>query len=119
MALFLRIAAIFSLLAISACGTWVPPIARDLPRSFGPTPEFDRRVQQRFPIESEETALITELRNERFSIDQSPDPTGTYRHEARYVRQDVACKTTWAILWNGERGKITAIQGRYSGEICL
>jgi hypothetical protein len=111
--------AIFSLLAISACTSSTPPIARDLPRSFGPTSDFDRRIQQRFPAYSDEAVLVAELRKERFSIDETRDPSGTYRHLAHYKRQDLACRTSWAILWNGEQGKITKIEGRYSGEICL
>jgi hypothetical protein len=111
--------AILSLLAISACTSSTPPIARDLPRSFGPTADFDRRIQQRFPAGSDETVLVAELRLEQFSIDETRDPSGTYRHLAHYKRQDLACRTSWEILWNGERGRITQIEGRYSGEICL
>jgi hypothetical protein len=111
--------AIFSILAISACTNSTPPIARDLPRAFGPTSDFDRRIQQRFPVSSDETVLVAELRKERFSIDETPDRSGTYRHSAHYVRQDIACRTSWTIRWNGEQGKIIKIEGRYSGEICL
>src|SRR5580704_10714832 len=110
---------ILSLLAICACTSTTPPIARELPRSFGPTADFDRRIQQRFPAGSDETALIAELRQEQFSIDETSDPSGAYRHLAHFKRQDLACRTSWEILWSGERGKISKIEGRYSGEICL
>jgi hypothetical protein len=111
--------AIVSLLAISACTSWTPPIARDLPRSFGPTGDFDKRIQQRFPAGSDEAVLVAELRQERFSIDKTRDSSGTYRHLAHYKRQEIACRTSWEVLWNGEQGRIVNIEGRYSGEICL
>jgi hypothetical protein len=111
--------AIFLLLVISGCTSWTPPIARDLPRSFVPTSDFDSRIQQRFPPYSDEAALVAELRKERFSVDETRDPSGTYRHLAHYTRQDIACRTAWTILWNEEQGRIIKIEGRYSGEICL
>lgn len=94
-------------------------MARDLPRSFVPTADFGRKVQQRFPTGSDEAVLVAELRQERFSIDKTRDPSGTYRHVAHYTRQELACRTSWAVLWNGEQGRIVTIEGRYSGEICL
>jgi hypothetical protein len=102
----------------SACTSWTPPIARDLPRPFGPTGGFDKRIQQRFPAGSDETVLVAELRQERFSTDEIRDSSGTYRHFAHYKRQEIACRTSWEVPWNGEQGKIVKIEGRYSGEIC-
>jgi hypothetical protein len=110
---------ILSLLAISACTSWTPPIARDLPRSFVPTSDFDNRIRQRFPAGSDEAVLVAEMRHERFSIDKIWDWSGNYRHLAHYTRQEIACRTSWDVLWNGEQGKILNIQGRYTGEICL
>jgi hypothetical protein len=110
--------AILMLVAISACTSWTPPIGRDLPRAFGPTADFDKRMQQRFPAGSDEAALVAELRQERFSIDKTRDPSGTFRHLAHYTRQDI-CRTSWEVLWNGEQGRIVEIKGKYSGEICL
>jgi hypothetical protein len=111
--------AIVSLLAISACTSWTPPIARDLPESPVGTGDFDKRIQQRFPAGSDEAALAAELHGERFSIDETPDSSRTYRYAAHYTRQEIACRTSWTVLWNAGQGKIEEIVGRYSGEICL
>jgi hypothetical protein len=111
--------AIASLLAISACTSWTPPIARDLPRAFGPTGDFDKRIQQRFPAGSDEAALVAELHGERFSIDETRDSSVAYRHLAHYTRREIACRTSWTVLWNAEQGRIEKIVGRYSGEICF
>ena len=81
--------------------------------------DFNKRIQQRFPAGSDEAVLVTELREERFSIDETRDSSGTYRHLAHYKRQDIACRTSWDVLWSGEQGRIVTIEGRYSGDICL
>jgi len=111
--------AIFCVLLVSACSEPDPPIARDLPKSFGPTPDFDKRIKQQYPIGSDETRLLTDLRNERFSIVESHDPSSPYRLSANYKSGHFPCGETWIVQWTGEHGKINDVAGHYSGKLCF
>lgn len=44
-----------------------PELVRGLPRSFGPTSDFDQRAKERFPIGSDQEKLAAELRHQRFA----------------------------------------------------
>jgi hypothetical protein len=104
---------------VAACTKPTPPIAQGLPKDFGPTPYFDGRVKERFPIGSNEVSLLAELRDERFEIKETNELSSDYRLSARYEVQNFPCTETWTVLWTAEQGRITDIKGRYSGQICL
>jgi hypothetical protein len=97
---------------LSACSDSPPPMATGLPKSFGPTPDFDIRIKQRFPIGSDEGNLLTELRVERFVIVESHDPAIPYKRSALYENHNFPCKETWSIQWTADKGKITEMVGR-------
>jgi hypothetical protein len=111
--------AVLSALLLSACSDPTPLIGQGLPKSFGPTPEFDRRIRQRFPIGSDEAVLLAELRSERFAIKETHDLSSRYRFTALYEAHEVVCKESWTVQWTAEQGRISNIAGEYSGEICL
>jgi hypothetical protein len=60
--------AVFSVLLISACSDSTPPIGRGLPKSFGPTPDFDRRIKERFPVGSDAESSHRKSLNTRRDI---------------------------------------------------
>ena len=103
---------------LSACSNPTPPIAEGLPKTFGPTPDFDARMRQRFPVGSAENKLITELHTENLAIEEIHDPSSQYRRAA-YESHVFPCKETWTVWWSAERGQIISIEGRYSGQLCL
>jgi hypothetical protein len=107
--------------AVSAlgCANPVPQLARGLPRGLSPTSDFDQRIRERFPIGSEESNLSGELHRERFSIRSATNLDGVYQFAGYYDHHELPCRESWTVLWSAERGKITAVGGRYSGEICL
>jgi hypothetical protein len=111
--------AAFCAFVVTACSNATPSLGRGLPRMFGPTPDFDRRIKEHFPVGSEESKLLAELHGERFAITQTREPSRLYRFSALYVVQSVACRESWRIQWNADQGRIVAIEGWYSGEICL
>jgi hypothetical protein len=110
---------VFGLVLLSACSSHTPPIARGLPKSFGPTADFDRRVKQQFIIGSDETKLLAELRTEGFTITEIGDPSNRYKHSALFESTHFPCKETWKIRWTGDRGMIQGVEGSYSGELCF
>ena len=111
--------AVFSSLLLSACSNPTPPIARGLPKSFGSTPDFDNRINQRYPVGSDEAKLLAELRSERFTITESHDASGRNQRSALYESNRFPCKETWTIRWVYEHGIINAVEGRDSGVLCL
>lgn len=111
--------AAFCALLLSGCSNPTPPLARGLPKSFGPTPDFDSRVKQLYPIGSDEAVLLAELRNERFAIKETHDLSSRYRFTALYEAHEVACKESWIVQWTAAQAKIAAIEGTYSGKLCL
>ena len=110
--------AVVGALVLSACSKQPPDIGRDLPITFGYTPAFTQRLNQRFPVGSEEQQLVTELRNERFTIKPSYDPSSHYQFSALYEVSDIVCRDEWTIQWAADQGKITAITG-LNRRICL
>jgi hypothetical protein len=102
-----------------ACTNPEPQLAQGLPQSFGPSSDFDRRIKSRFPIDSDESALSLELRRERFTMREATSLEAPYAFAASYDRREFPCRQTWTVLWNSKVGKISAIVGRYSGEMCL
>jgi len=51
---------------LSACADPMPKLADGLPRSFGPTSDFDKRLHEQFPVGSNESQLTAELKREKF-----------------------------------------------------
>jgi hypothetical protein len=49
---------------LSACSDRTPALGRGLPKTFGPAPYFDTQLRKRFPVGSDATKLVAELRNE-------------------------------------------------------
>jgi hypothetical protein len=113
------ILAVLCAMVVSACSSPTPSLGRGLPRAFGPTSAFDARIKERFPVGSEESRLLAELHGERFATTETQDLSKPYRFSALYVAQSIACRETWKIQWNAERGRIVGIEGWYSGELCL
>jgi hypothetical protein len=111
--------AVFWALLLSACANPTPLIGRGLPKTFGPTPDFDRRIKQRFFIGSDERNLLAELRTERFTIRETHDPSSRYRFSAVYESHELVCRESWTIQWTAGQGRIVDIEGRYSGQLCL
>ena len=110
--------AAFWALLLSGCSK-PPPLAVGLPHSFGPTPDFDRRVRQLYPIGSEEPKLLAELRRERFTIAEIHEQSGPKRRSAVYDLHDFPCRETWTVQWTYDHGVIDHIEGRDSGDLCL
>jgi hypothetical protein len=107
-----------SLLLLS-CADPTPPIAQGLPTSSGPTPDFDARIKQRFPVGSSEGSLVAELRSENFGVTEIRDPASQFRHQGYYEAHIFPCKATWTIKWFADQGLIAGIEGRNSGQLCL
>jgi len=104
--------AILILPCLTACGTARPRLAEGLrvrPVQQNPDPAWDQRVRERFPVGSNESALLAELHRERFVIDAT---------RASYRSSDIACTWTWRVSWAAENDRITQIAGDYQG-VCL
>jgi hypothetical protein len=100
---------------LSACSDRSPPLGRGLPETFGPSPYFDTRLKERFPIGSRAATLLAELFNEGFVVkgDREPD-----QFSARYEAHGLVCRDSWAVHWTAEQGKIAAIGGSHD-QACL
>jgi hypothetical protein len=112
-------ASVCAALVLCACANPAPPIAQGLPKSFGPTPEFDTRIKERFAVGSDEGQMIAELHAEKFTIEEIHDLSSQYRRSAHYESAEFPCKETWTVRWIAEQGRISGIEGRYSGQLCL
>lgn len=112
------LAIVFAVLT-SACADPMPKLADGLPRSFVPTSNFDERLKELFPVGSNETQLTAELQRERFVLRYGGDPAKVYQFASIYDRHDFPCRETWTVLWSAELGRVTAIAGRDSGDLCL
>ena len=97
---------------LSGCSARPPDIGRDASSNYA----FNERVQQRFPVGSDESVLVTELRRQRFRI--APDPSKRDSFVARFEAEGLPCKETWTLLWSTDQRKISDIEAR-RGEICL
>lgn len=103
---------------LSACANKVPELGRELPRSWSDqTPYFDDRIKHRFPIGSDQAALVNELRREGFTIRQTIESEHGLRHVAVYDHQGL-CRETWSVAWNDDQTKLTNIEARYH-QVCL
>lgn len=105
---------VLAALLLSACVDSPPKIGLDTPS----TPAFDKRVKEQFPVGSAENLMLSELRKEGFGIPLKYPLTRGYASSANFSQRQGVCDVTWAIEWNVESGKITAIEGS-RGMVCL
>lgn len=104
-------------MGLASCTVSPPPLGSHLPGAFNEASDaFDRRVQQRFAIGSDERELRGALANERFTITR--DPMYPFAFSARFTANEWVCRADWYIRWSVFAGNIATISGRYS-EICL
>src|ERR1700674_1306239 len=89
--------AVFCAFVVPACSNAPPSLGRGLPRTFGPTSDFDRRIKEHFPVGSEESKLLAELHGERFATSETQDPSTPYRFSALYVARSIACRESWRV----------------------
>ena len=109
---------VFTTLCVSACVESPPEIGSGLPRNFREArPYFDQRVKERFPVGSDETRLLAELRRQHFAIGNPGDPS-RYSNSATYEASQIVCRLTWIVSWNAEEGRIKDIAGIYL-DACL
>jgi hypothetical protein len=79
---------------------------------------FNARVQSRFPVGSGEAAMLAELKREHFKTETHDTSASRYQFSALRDLPGLACRRFWTIRWNSAEGKITDIEGGYSG-VCL
>ena len=98
-------------MCLSACGTPPPRLAEGLRANnrSAPDPAWDQRLRERFPVGSEESSMLKELRKQRFKVSAV---------SAYYTSADLVCSQTWTIAWHAENGRITDISGVHNGA-CL
>jgi len=109
---------IVATLCVSSCVDGPPEIGRELPRSFEQArPVFDQRVKARFPVGSDETRLLAELRRQHFVVRPS-SPLSRYPNAVTYKAHQLVCNVSWTVSWRAEAGRIKEIAGDY-GDVCL
>lgn len=109
---------IVAALCVTSCVDGPPEIGNRLPQNFAQArPVFDERVKARFPVGSEETRLVAELRRQHFKI-QPPGVGPRYASSARYDASQIVCRVSWIISWSAEQGRVKEIAGDYA-EVCL
>jgi len=83
-----------------------PGIARNMYPVAGPiSPNWSRRLRERFPIGSPETRLVEVLRREKFEVDPHNRVAGF--GWARYP-----CVYTLTVIWRADEvGRVRAVQG--------
>jgi hypothetical protein len=118
-----------------------PPIAAGLSRNFDEgSKEFDRRVQERFPVGSASAELVNELQQQGFKR-QLPEypadqdlfnklqrqgfknipnlPADKLRHWLRIEISGFVCGAVLQVLWTQDAaGDITTINGSYGDSGC-
>jgi hypothetical protein len=105
--------AAFTSVCICGCTEPPPPIARDLPPGTSPDTAFDQRVKSQFPVGSDESNLVAELRRESFKVTYSSSHSSATRDI-----EGLPCRRIWTISWSAQTGKITDVTGNFR-EICL
>jgi hypothetical protein len=110
---------VLTALLLSACADSPPRIGRDLPSTYpGVSPAFDKRVKEEFPVGSDESLMLNELRKGGFRIHLEYPIPSRYAFRASFNQRQIVCNVTWEIQWSAESGKITAIEG-FRGQQCL
>jgi hypothetical protein len=117
----LRIAVplVVTALLLAACVESRPKIGIGLPSTYpGVSSAFDKRIKEQFPVGSDETLMLNELRKENFQIYLKDTLPSRYTSRARFTERQIVCDSTWDIQWSAESGRITAIVGSH-GQLCL
>ena len=110
--------ACFATLALAACASKPPPIARGLsPNIHDAQREFAELVPRRFPVGSAASDLVAELHREHFKIGAAARHPA-FQFTAVVNHPGLGCRTGWYISWSAEADRITAIEGYFSVE-CL
>ena len=93
-----------------------PPLVSDLPAKIDEiTPAFAERIKARFPIGSDEAALIQQLKAEAF---QPEWILPNHVREAAFIESSLICRNEWHVFWNADQdGKITMINASF-GAVC-
>ena len=101
---------------LSGCGPSrdpLPEIAQALPSNVVQASEaFDARVQEQFPIGTEEFELVQALVSDGFELREGDDRVAVFSVST------LVCLETWRIRWEAQRGSITEVGGHY-GLTCL
>ena len=101
---------VVTVLIVAACADSPPPIGKALPKLMTEAkPAFDKRVKERFPVGSNESAFLAEMGRENFTV----TPGSAVRDISGFP-----CRRTWAISWSAKDGKIIAIESDYD-QTCL
>jgi len=89
----------------------LPALAADLPTSNATArQDFALRIHARFPVGSDERALMQELWAEGFGRPGQNDG----RHWASLERHDLVCSKAWTVTWTADdSGHLTAVEGTY------
>jgi hypothetical protein len=96
---------------LSACGSKVPQLARDLPSTYTEGEKvFDARLKAKFPPGTDEDKLVEALSGDGFKILVSP--TGRF---ATFSDGRFPVASVWNIGWKTDAGKVTEIWGVYGG----
>ena len=96
------------ILALPAMAATLPGAAQDFSR------EFEERLRQRFPVGTNEGALIGHLDGEGFAPDW---PRRNEPYAAIFVRKGLFCTDTLRVVWRTETtGNLTQIGGAYASE---
>jgi hypothetical protein len=96
----------------------LPPIARNLPGVFSEgNIEFNRRVENLFPIGSSETGLVSELTSQGFKRRHDDDNGGQILHSFSIENTNFPCETIWRVSWRAANGNVSERFGVY-GAIC-
>lgn len=109
----------FSLLAaafatargVASGAAQIPEIARDLPATYTEGEQvFDARLKARFPVGTEESAVIGELKRQGFSINE-----GQHGPFATFIERKLIVSNVWNVGWEAENGSISKLWGVYGG----
>ncbi len=95
----------------------VPEIARGIPIGYeAPYPPFTQRLQQRFPIGSDEEKLVRALRKQGFeTVTRSKHGSGEYAFGGGWP----VCGKSVVVYWTtDDQRRLTALEGRF-GLDCL
>lgn len=89
----------------------IPPLARDLPKTFGEgEPVFDERVKRRFPLGSSEREMVDQLRRQGFAVDRVAYEDGW---RGATIKRGIIIQTLWSVRWRATANQIDEIIGVY------
>ncbi|NMN89725.1 hypothetical protein [Novosphingobium sp. SG916] len=106
--------------SLSACGSAAPPSLPSIPDKLpsdvhDAEPEFDRRVNAAYPIDSLEEEAVADLHRAGFEV-SSRASDGDRSADSK--RADTICQTVWSVRWKADSGRLGELFGVY-GARCL